>query len=57
MSEASDPIIQRHNGVWYMVVGDQASPLDGVTAAILNAKLARMTEAQRMANPTERMPS
>lgn len=44
MTEAT---LERHNGRWFMLVGDEASPMDAVIEHALNAKLARMTEADR----------
>lgn len=45
MSE--EPRIERTDGRWFMVVGGEASPMDGTVCSALNSKLARMTEAQR----------
>ena len=41
------PTLERHNGRWFMFLGDEASPMDAVIEHALNAKVARMTEADR----------
>ncbi len=49
-NKTADAHIERHNGNWYMIIGDEASPIEGATAMVLTAKAARMVEARRIAD-------
>lgn len=44
----TDAHIERHNGSWYMIIGEDASPIGGVTEMVLNQKATRMLEAQKI---------
>jgi hypothetical protein len=43
----TDASIELRDGRWFMIIGDEASPMDAVISSMLNAKRARMLEAQR----------